>query len=458
MRTVVTRFGSLLSFLVLGVVFLFCTPGVVRPGAPIDPITIRVAFDQFGPPPHYEQLWWERVKQRVEAANPALRVQLMPLAASGEGYRRRIDRMLHDGVVAPDLVREDSFLIGPDAAIGDLAPLDTYLASWRAYTRQWFPAMRRITRFHGHTYGIMNSTDVRLIWYNKRVFKSAGLPVAWQPKSWADILSAAWTIKRKLPHVTPLNVYAGTPMEEASTMQGFEMFLDGTKDPLYNTQTKKWVVSSKGFLATLTMVREVYDPANPLGPPNNVALNPEAYQTVMWRMVPQGKVGIAIDGSYVPGGWYPGGAAPWPQWREAMGVAKMPTQFGQAPSYVTIAGGYAYAINARSRHKDAAFQVLKVANSEDLLTSYDTSTASITPRKDVAAAPSYASAPFNPFFTSLLAVAQFRPNVPAYPRISHQIDVAMEKVMLGMPPTKAMAAYARAVTKIVGRESVEKRL
>jgi multiple sugar transport system substrate-binding protein len=116
---------------------------------------------------------------------------------------------------APDIVREDSFLVGSDATAGYLQPLNKYLASWPEYKQQWFPKMQSITTFNGQNYGVMNGTDDRLIWYNKHVFKKAGLPLNWQPHSWADILSAARAIKAKVPGAIPMNLYSGIPEDEA---------------------------------------------------------------------------------------------------------------------------------------------------------------------------------------------------------------------------------------------------
>ena len=54
-------------------------------------------------------------------------------------------------------------------------------------------------------------------------------PTDWQPKTWNDVLTAARTIKAKVPGVTPLNVYSGKGAGEGATMQGFEMLLYGTR-------------------------------------------------------------------------------------------------------------------------------------------------------------------------------------------------------------------------------------
>ena len=182
------------------------------------PITLTVAYQQFGSPPYQDQIWWTKVKQQVEASNPNIKIKLLPIVADEGAYYTKLDLMMRSNN-APDIVREDSFLVGSDVTAGYLAPLDDYLNSWPEYKEQWFDSMQKITTFNGHNYGIMNGTDVRLIWYDKNVFKKAGLPTTWQPHSWADILTAARAIKAKVPGVIPLNCYSGIPQDEASTMQ-----------------------------------------------------------------------------------------------------------------------------------------------------------------------------------------------------------------------------------------------
>jgi multiple sugar transport system substrate-binding protein len=432
--------------------------GTHSPAHAAGPVTITIAFDEFGPPSGYQDLkWWNQIVPSIEAANPNIKIKLEPIVASEGDFYTKIDLMMRSASTAPDLVKEDSFLIGSDATAGYLTPLNKYLASWPDYKAQWFPGMQSITTFKGQNYGVMNGTDDRLIWYNKDVFKKAGLPTNWQPKTWADILSAAKTIKAKVPGVVPMNLYSGIPADEASTMQGFEMLLYGTKDPLYDYKTNKWVASSKGFLDALNFVQTVYNPKDLLGPTNDIALNGNAGNIIAQQLLPADKLGIDIDGSWVPNNWYSTGAAPWPNWQKVMGQAKMPTEFGQAPGSVTMSGGWAYSISSKSKNPDAAFQVIEAANSQANLASFDVLDGQIAPRKDISTVAAYANVPLNPYFTSLLSFTQFRPAFPVYPKISNQIDLAMENVMTGTAAKDAMASFTDAVKGIAGAGNIEMR-
>jgi multiple sugar transport system substrate-binding protein len=417
--------------------------------------SLKVVYQQFGPPPYYEGTWWKMAQKQLSKSH--VHVQLQPVVASEGDYYTKVDLMMRSASTAPDIVREDSFLVGSDVTAGYLAPLDSCLATWPQYKANWYPKMKAITTFKGHIYGVMNGTDVRLIWYNKNVFKRAGLPTNWQPHNWNDILKAARTIKAKVKGVIPMNLYSGIAGDEASTMQGFEMLLYGTKDPLYDYATKKWVVSGKGLVDSLNFVKTVYDQNNLLGPSNDIALSPQAGLKVSQELLPQNKLGIDIDGSWLPTNWVKGGAHPWPQWNKVLGHAKMPTEFGQAPHYVTLSGGWSYSISARSSNKAAACQALKAVNSRNLLAWYDTHIANIAPRKDELQVASYRNMPLSGFFTSLLNFTQFRPAFPEYPRVSTVIDEAMQNVMSGMSSQDAVSTFERKVTRIVGSSKIEKR-
>jgi multiple sugar transport system substrate-binding protein len=134
----------------------------------------------------------------------------------------------------------------------------------------------------------------------------------------------------------------------------------------------------------------------------------------------------------------------------------MPTEFGQAPHFVTLSGGWAYSISAKSSNKAAACTALKAMNSKNLLAWYDDHIDNIAPRKDEVTVPAYRNMPLSAFFTSLLNFTQFRPAFPEYPKVSNVIDEAMQDVMSGRSPQDALSTYQRKVTTIVGSSHTEK--
>ncbi|HTJ70752.1 MAG TPA: extracellular solute-binding protein [Actinospica sp.] len=415
--------------------------------------TITVAYQEYG---DFTQLNTEMqsLKTQYEKANPGYTVKLEPIQASENDYYTKLTLMNRSASTAPDVMYEDTFLIDSDIQAGYLAPLDSYLSKWSDWSEFTSTAKSAAVGSDGKTYGVPMGTDTRALYYNKTLFKQAGLPVPWQPKTWADVLSAAQTIKSKLPGVTPINVYSGKGSGEGSTMQGLEMLLYGTANQLYDSSSKKWVPSSPGMLAALNFIKTVYTTG--LGPDVQDALNPNFGTTVQTELIPEGKLAIDLDGSWVPGNWTSTGSKPWAAWSSTIGEAAMPTQNGQAPGSTSMSGGWVLSVGSHSANKQAAFNFVALAENKENALNYDVIASQIAERTDVASDPKYLSTnPTTGFFTNLVKVTHFRPAYPVYPQISDQIQVAMESVMTGQSsPSAAMSTLATETSSIAGASNV----
>ncbi|MEU6378445.1 extracellular solute-binding protein [Streptomyces sp. NPDC046909] len=400
-----------------------------------DPDTLKVSFKQSTDNSiKVMDEFLAGVKKQFEKENPGKKVELIPIKAPDSEYYTKVQQMLRSPKTAPDLVYEDTFLINSDITSGYLKPLDAYLAKWPDWNQFIDTAKTAAKAEDGKTYGVPDGTDTRGLWYDKGIFAKAGLPTDWQPKTWDEVLDAARTIKKKVPDVTPLNVYTGKPAGEAATMQGFEMLLygtgDGTTDPLYDSATKKWIAGGEGFKDALSFVETVY--REKLGPDIETALDPNIQTIVRGDLLPQGKLGIDLDGSWLPQDWLAGSGHEWPEWSKKLGLAYMPTQHGQAPGKVSMSGGWTWAIPAKAANPDLAFDFIKTMQTKPNAQKWYIANSGIAVRKDVAADPSYAEAqPGIKFFTDLVASTHYRPAFPAYPKVSTAIQEAMEGVTTG---------------------------
>jgi multiple sugar transport system substrate-binding protein len=356
---------------------------------------------------------------------------------------------------APDVMVEDTFLVNSDAAAGYLLPMTKMVQSWPDWNHEFFkPMQAAASSSNGTIYGVPFNTDTRGIYYNKVLFKQAGLPVPWQPKTWSDVLQAAQTIKSKLPGVVPLWFYSGKAMGEASTMQGFEMLLYGTKNTLYDFKTNKWIVKSKGFQDSLAFVQNIFQKG--LAEPLQDALTPNSGVTATQQMMPKGKAAMLISGDWEYSNWLTTGAAPWSQWHQQIAVAPMPKQFGGG--YTSLSGGWVLSISSKSKLSNMALDFIKIAANKPNMAWLDVATSNITPRKDISAMPSYKNAGDGMLadFSKFNAWTVFRPANADYPKVSNEIMAAMENVMTGsMTPQKAMDNYARQVTTLLGKNKVE---
>ncbi|WP_406254513.1 extracellular solute-binding protein [Streptomyces chartreusis] len=404
-------------------------------GSGSDPDTVKVSYKQSTDNSiKVMDTYLADIKKQFEKANPGKKVEFVPIKAPDSEYYTKLQQMLRSPKTAPDLVYEDTFLINSDITSGYLKPLDPYLAKWQDWNQFIDTAQAAAKGEDGKTYGVPDGTDTRGLWFSKDVFKKAGLPAGWQPKTWNDVLEAARTVKEKVPGVIPLNVYTGKPVGEAATMQTFEMLLygtnDGTADPLYDKSAKKWVAGSKGFKDSLSFVETVYK--EKLGPEVSDALDPNVGTRVRGEWLPKGKLAIALDGSWLPQDWLPGSGHEWPEWSDELGLAAMPTQNGQAPGKVSMSGGWTWSVPAKAGNPDLAFEFIKTMQTKANAQKWYIANSGIAVRKDVADDPSYTDAqPGIKFFTDLVASTHYRPAFPAYPKVSTAVQEAMEGVTTG---------------------------
>jgi multiple sugar transport system substrate-binding protein len=414
-----------------------------------DTSKITVTYKQIGGEPVYQE-FLGAAKTEFEKANPGITVNLQPITAADSDYLTRLQLQMRSPRTSPDLVYEDTFQINSDIEAGYLRPLDDQLNAWPDWQQFSETAKGAAKALDGKTYGVPDGTDTRGLWFNKEIFAKAGLPTDWQPKTWDDVLSAARTIKAKVPGVIPFNIFSGKGVGEAASIQGFEMLLYGTADTLYDLPSRKWVLGSKGFTDSLQFVNRVY--TEQLGPTAAQSLDPNFQYKVAQQLLPKGQLAIDLDGSWVSHNWLPGNASPWPRWDSVLGTAAMPTQTGQAPGRVSMSGGWTWAIPKNAANPDKAWEFVKLISDREHHVKFDIVNTQIPVRTDVAKDPRYLAAnPTNGFFSSLVPVTHYRPAYALYPRISTEIQVAMESVMTGTADVATAAkTYDERVKGIAG--------
>ncbi|GGA25379.1 ABC transporter substrate-binding protein [Paenibacillus physcomitrellae] len=398
--------------------------------------------------------------QEVAAAYPNKNVEVKPtpIQASEGDYFAKIALALKSKDTAPDIVTEDTFILNSDASAGFLEPIDDQVNAWEDWNNGSFiEAMKKgVTASDGKVYGVPYNTDSRGLWYNKELFKKVGLPEDWQPKTWDDVLDAARTLKEKAgSDVVPFWMNMGKATGEATSMQTYEMLLYGTGERLIDDATGKWTVKSQGIMDSLNFIQTINK--EKLGPPLSKVLNGQAGNTATREYMPKGKLGILLDGSWITGNYIEGGAAPWPEYKDVLGIAPMPTSKGQDPGSITLAGGWALSLPKNGQHKEEAWDFIKFALNKENSKKLVIGLGNITVRADVAKDPEYTSMPFNEITTEYLNNAEFRPANDKYPEVSTQIQTMVESVATGTAPDVAMNKYAQDVTRIVGADNVQEK-
>ncbi len=416
-------------------------------------LTLKVVYQKDTASASIRDTIWGEIKTDYEAAHPGITVQLQPITADETNYYTQLT-LRERSSAAPDIVYQDTFLVNQEIDAGNLAPIDQYTSTWADWSQFTDRAKAACQGQDGKNYGIVLGTDVRVLYYNKDILSKAGVQVPFAPKSWTDILSAARAVKANVPGVDPLHMVTGVSAGEGTSMQGFEMLLYGTNDKLWDPSNKKWVTESPGILDALNFYRTVYQTSH-LGPDPSKAISAQYNSNYALADVPNGKLAMLVDGNWVASDYLASGAHPWPQASSVLGEALMPTENGQGSGYISLSGGWCYAITAKSQHKKEAFDLLTVAANKKYQTEYDLKDGAIPVRKDVAADSQFSS-PDQQVFSQAVAYTQFRPAYSDYPKVSSHIPEMVEAVTVGaMSPQAAMKAFNSAVATDVGADKVE---
>ncbi|WP_235162477.1 ABC transporter substrate-binding protein [Sediminibacillus terrae] len=396
----------------------------------------------------------QEVIPQFEEEHPDVNVKLAPLEVNEGDYFAKVSLLLQSENTAPDIVTEDTFMVNSDASAGYLEPLDERIEGWDEWDSITENVKNGVIAQDGKVYGVPYNTDSRGLWYNKELLKEAGVEVPWEPKTWDDILAAATAVKENLADdVVPLWMNSGKATGEATSMQTFQMLLYGTDDPLYDSESQKWIVESDGLLDSFKFIDTVYEQG--LGPELSQVLNGQGGTVAYQQLMPQGKLAIGLDGIWQTGNWHEDGAAPWPEAFDTLGFAAMPTQNGEAPGTTSMSGGWALSIPAKSDSKDLAWEFIKLASTKENNLKLQLKDGNLTPREDVAQEPEYLEMEMFEEASSFLENTHFRPAVDKYPNVSTVIQTLVENVVSDkITPEEAAEQYKQEVTEIVGEDLV----
>ncbi len=394
-------------------------------------------------------------------AHPNVKIEFVgPFGASSEGqYYTKLDLMTSSKSTAPDVMLEDMFYTATYASSGTIMPLNNIINS--SVLNSFYPSAIGQMTINGTYYGLPAQVTDTLIYYNMTLFQEAGIPTPWQPQNWTDIINAAMTLKEKLPsNVIPLNIYTGVQGDEASSFTGFESLLYGTGWGLYNFSTHQWYGDNPGLQATLGFYQKVFVNDSLA----QTALSNTPYITA-GQYMQEGKLGIDIDGSWMFGYQWANGSQNYiHNFSKYIGIAKIPTEFGQGNGYTTMVGGWGWSAYSGDSNTTLI---------GSFLTALDNITNQITinlPGNALAGGlPTSVNATSNPlfselmpanpqldtFYTNLLQYGSYRPPVATYPTVSYDLQEAMDTVTSGGSVASALSQYSSALVSAFGSSNVQ---
>lgn len=369
-----------------------------------------------------------------------------------EGYD---DQLLLDfsAGVGPDVFSVSAEAIPELVEAGLIMPLDDLLADWSEW-ENFPPGMQLMPSVDGSTYAVMYVTDTRVLFYRTDIFEQAGLPVPWQPTSWEDVFAAAEQIKTNVPDVIPMMVESGTIWGEGTTIDGFFMLLKGAGGELLDPTDGKWIVESPAILQSLEfyerMFGEEYAAPEPF-------MEPEPWVFYLQEGIAEGNVGMGVVVSVL---WDL--VAPDSDWApienrdDVLAWTPMPAREPGAGvngwDFVGMGGGWGWAISADTDNPELAWEFVQFMSSAENIARYIDGVGGVPSRSDAE------TSDFNMAIAEqVLPYQSFRPGHPDYPRVSEQIQIATERILLGeATAAEAMALFAEAVEGIVGADNVKR--
>ena len=137
-----------------------------------------------------------------EQRHPDIKIAALSMGAGAMNPQKLMTAIV--GGVPPDLVQQDRFTIGDWASRDAFRPLDDLLRADDASggplairRKDYVPATWAETIYQGRTYAIPNSTDDRVLFYNRTLFRQAGLDPDKPPQTWEEMIADAKRLTKR---------------------------------------------------------------------------------------------------------------------------------------------------------------------------------------------------------------------------------------------------------------------
>ena len=314
----------------------------------------------------------EGLQARIDAfekMHPNIVVSVLSMGAGSMDPQKLMTAIV--GHVPPDVIHQDRFTIGDWASRGTFVPLDQYISRdknkiYGVKKKNYYSACWKEATYTNpktgekHVYAIPDGTDDRALFYNKTLFRKAGIVDGKgnpdPPKSWEQLMKDSI----KLTKFNPDGTYDRI---------GFIPNYGNSWLYLYCWQNNGYFMSPNGRRCTMN------DPANvqalqymvkiydALGGVTRVDTFQSGFQPNELDPFLTGKVAMKVDGS-----WVPEGIARYKPDLD-FGVAPAPVPYdrlhhigrfkNEKETYITWAGGFSYAIPIGAEHKEAAWEFIK---------------------------------------------------------------------------------------------------
>lgn len=317
------------------------------------------------------------------------------------------------GGQGPDLLLLDQIWVAQYAAANFVVPLDDFVSKSNINGNDYFPGAWGAGIYKKKLYGVPFDVGVwALLYYNKTMFKDAGLDPEKPPVTWDDFLAYGKKLTGNGKYGTAIWVGQGDAvqcMTDAFTFSAGGKIVD-------DMSTKAELNSPAGIKGL-----DFWKACDGISPPGSVGRSEED----SFKLFTAGQVAMFFYGEWgqdtiktrAPDMNYGMALLPKPQGGESVGCF----------------GGFNIAINKNCANKDLAFEFIKFSTKKEV----NEKITMLTPaHKEAAQKYLKEKRLFSDVIYNQLTKALFRPMVPNYPEIAEVQRQATQKVLLNQMSTK----------------------
>jgi multiple sugar transport system substrate-binding protein len=378
-----------------------------------------------------------------------VKVKLIKEELPDDQFKTKITQQYNAGE-APDVTDYGAPFVPGFAGAGYLLDLTPYLEDWKDWGSFYADVREQVVQPDGKVYALPHEANTQTLFFRKDVLTKLGVSVD-QPTTWDELIGRLKQITDKTGQPS-IVLPAGTAWGAGSFGEGFLNVMLGTDSPLYNTETKKWVVESPGLSETFGVYEQLAK--NELLP-TEALLNPEPWEPTKYDAFPAGKLPVAAQGTW---GWRydwgPTGASPIPNLLQKVSTWQYPSSDGEP--YAVSGVGFSYEVSAKTKHPDEAVELAKWLSSGRPMAEQLTAVGAVAPRSGLDQIAPYSRE--KPLIDAgkTLATARSFPSRPGQDQISQAIAEATEGILTGkMDGAAAAKAFAESAKELLGPDKVE---
>ncbi|WP_405799820.1 extracellular solute-binding protein [Streptomyces sp. NBC_01506] len=316
---------------------------------------------------------------------------------------------------APDVIRSEVAWTPEFADLGYLAPLDGTAAL--KDEKDFVPQAAASTKYDGKTYAVPQVIDSLGIFYNKKIFKDAGVEV---PTTIDELKTVSKTIKDKTGKT---GMYL-----RGDDAYWFLSFLYGEGGDLVDAKGKTVTVDSPAGVKAMEVVKDLVDS----GAAKTDATDGWENMQAAFK---DGDVAMMINGPWAIADTYAG-----PQFKDKANLGVAPVPAGSAGQGAPQ-GGHNLAVYAGSKNLDASYAFVEYMSSAESQAKITTELNLLPTRTSVYSQPDVASNEIVGFFKPVVDKAIERPWIPETGSLFAPLVTEYTKVLTGQTtPEKGVKA------------------